>query len=76
VSAWVRYHTDGPLDKEASAGLNRLTGRQLAAVRASLPAPANRAPLAVPSRGLLDQEELLLQVGHVQESSTSVPARQ
>jgi type VII secretion protein EccE len=76
VSAWVRYHTDGPLPKEASTGLNRLTGRQLAAVRASLPAPANRAPLAVPSRGLLDQEELLLQVGHVQESSTSVPARQ
>ena len=76
VSAWVRYHTDGPLPKEASAGLNRLTGRQLAAVRASLPAPASRAPLAVPSRGLLDQEELLLKVGHVQESSTSVPARQ
>jgi type VII secretion protein EccE len=76
VSAWVRYHTDAPLPKAASAGLNRLTGRQLAAVRASLPAPANRAPLAVPSRGLLDQEELLLQVGHVQESSTSVPARQ
>jgi len=76
VSAWVRYHTDAPLAKEASAGLNRLTGRQLAAVRASLPAPASRAPLAVPSRGLLDQEELFLQVGHVQESSTSVPARQ
>ncbi len=76
VSAWVRYHTDGPLAKEASAGLNRLTGRQLAAVRASLPAPANRAPLAVPTRGLLDQEELLLHMGHVQESSTSVPSRQ
>ncbi len=76
VSAWVRYHTDGPLPREASSGLNRLTGRQLAAVRASLPAPASRAPLAVPSRGLLDHEELLLQVGHVQESSTSVPARQ
>ncbi|MGA7054883.1 MAG: type VII secretion protein EccE, partial [Mycobacterium sp.] len=76
VSAWVRYHTDGPLPKEASAGLNRLTGRQLAAVRASLPAPASRALLVAPSRGLLDQEELRLQLGHVQESSTSIPARQ
>ncbi len=76
VSAWVRYHTDGPLPKEASAGLNRLTGRQLAAVRASLPAPASRALLVAPSRGLLEQEELTLQLGHVQESSTSIPALQ
>lgn len=76
VSAWVRYHTDGPLSKDVSAGLNRLTGRQLAAVRASLPAPSTRSPLAVPSRGLLDQDELVLQVGHLQESATSVPAGQ
>ena len=76
VSAWVRYHTDGPLDREVSAGLNRLTGRQLAAVRASLPAPSTRALLDLPSRDLLDHDELTLQVAHVQESSTSVPARQ
>lgn len=76
VSAWVRYHTDRPVSKDVSAGLNRLTGRQLAAVRASLPAPSTRSLLAVPSRGLLDQDELVLQVGHVQESETSVPARQ
>ena len=76
VSAWVRYHTDGPLPRDVSAGLNRLTGRQLAAVRASLPAPSTRALLVVPSRGLLEQDELILQVGHVQESAASVPARQ
>lgn len=76
VSAWVRYHTDRPVSRDVSAGLNRLTGRQLAAVRASLPAPSTRSPLAVPSRGLLDQVELVLQVGHLQESETSVPARQ
>jgi hypothetical protein len=39
VSAWVRYHSAKRLPKEVTAGLNRLTGRQLAAVRASLPAP-------------------------------------
>jgi type VII secretion protein EccE len=75
VSAWVRYHTDSPLTKDISAGLNRLTGRQLAAVRASLPAPARRTVLAVPSRGLLDQDELILQVGHLQENAASAPAQ-
>lgn len=75
VSAWVRYHTDRPLSKEISAGLNRLTGRQLAAVRASLPAPASHSLLTVPSRGLLDQDELILQVGHLQESAASAPAQ-
>ena len=40
VSAWVRYHSEERLGKDVWAGLNRLTGRQLAAVRASLPAPA------------------------------------
>jgi hypothetical protein len=30
--------------------VNRLTGRQLAAVRASLPSPAKRPPLVVPTR--------------------------
>ena len=76
VSAWVRYHTDGKLPKEVSAGLNRLTGRQLAAVRASLPTPSIRARLVLPSRTLHDYDELLLSVGQAQESSTSLPAGQ
>jgi hypothetical protein len=45
------------------AGLNRLTGRQLAAVRASLPAPATRPPLVVPARALRDNEQLMVRVG-------------
>ncbi len=76
VSAWVRYHSDGRLPKEVSAGLNRLTGRQLAAVRASLPAPTIRSPLAVPSRGLHDDDELVLSVGQAPESSPGVPVAQ
>ncbi|BBX61504.1 ESX-5 secretion system protein EccE5 [Mycobacterium saskatchewanense] len=76
VSAWVRYHSDGRLPREVSAGLNRLTGRQLAAVRASLPAPTIRTQLVVPSRGLHDDDELVLSVGQVQESSAGVPAAQ
>jgi hypothetical protein len=63
VSAWVRYHSGEPLGKGAWAGLNRLTGRQLAAVQASLPAPATRPPLVVPARGLRDNEQLTVRVG-------------
>lgn len=63
VSAWVRYHSAEPLGKDARAGLNRLTGRQLAAARASLPAPARRPPLVVPARALHDNEELTVRVG-------------
>ncbi|MGB8391807.1 MAG: type VII secretion protein EccE, partial [Mycobacterium sp.] len=76
LAAWVRYHSDGRLPKEASAGLNRLTGRQLAAVRASLPAPTTRTLLAVPSRPLYDDDELVLSVGQLRESSAGVPAAQ
>ncbi len=68
VSAWVRYHSDSRLPREISAGLNRLTGRQLAAVRASLPAPTTRPLLTVPSRELRDHDELVMSVGQVQES--------
>jgi type VII secretion protein EccE len=63
VSAWVRYHSEERLGKEVWAGLNRLTGRQLAAVRASLPAPAMRPPLVVPARALRDDEQLEVRVG-------------
>jgi type VII secretion protein EccE len=76
LSAWVRYHSDRRLSRDVSSGLNRLTGRQLAAVRASLPAPAARPLLVVPSRALLDDDDLALSVGQVRESSASVPVAQ
>ncbi|OIN79180.1 type VII secretion protein EccE [Mycobacterium malmoense] len=76
LSAWVRYHSDGRLPRQISSGLNRLTGRQLAAVRASLPAPTARPLLVIPGRGLLDDDDVVLSVGQVRESSASVPAAQ
>jgi type VII secretion protein EccE len=63
VSAWVRYHSTTKLHKDVWTGLNPLTGRQLAAVRASLPAPTTRPPLRVPGRVLRDGEQLLVPVG-------------
>jgi type VII secretion protein EccE len=71
LSAWVRYHSDSRLPREVSAGLNRLTGRQLAAVRASLPAPTSRPLLLVPARELHDEEDLMLSLGQVDENLTS-----
>jgi type VII secretion protein EccE len=62
VSAWVRYHSKELLGKDVWAGLNRLTGRQFAAVRASLPAPAKRPPLVVPARALSEHEQLAVRV--------------
>ncbi len=76
LSAWVRYHSESRLPKEVSAGLNRLTGRQLAAVRASLPAPTTRPLLVVPSRELRDQDEVVLSIGQERESATSTPVGQ
>ncbi|BBX44856.1 type VII secretion system ESX-5 subunit EccE5 [Mycobacterium cookii] len=63
VSVWVRYHSDKRLRKEAFSGLNRLTGRQLGAVAASLPAPTSRRPLPMPSRTLTTADEILVPVG-------------
>lgn len=74
VSGWVRYHSDGRLSRDVSAGLNRLTGRQLASVRASLPAPAPRALLVVPSRTLHHDDDLVLSVDQTRESAAGVPA--
>jgi ESX secretion system protein EccE len=71
ISAWVRYHSADRLPRQVSSGLNRLTGRQLAAVRASLPAPTARPILVVPSRTLLDDDDLVLSVGEARESSES-----
>lgn len=76
VSAWVRYHTEKRLPRAISAGLNRLTGRQLAAVRASLPAPATHASLVVPSRAVHHDDELTLSVGQLQGSPAGVPVAQ
>lgn len=63
VSAWVRYHSDRRLPKDIWNGLNRLTGRQLAAVCASLPNPVARSPLEVPGRVLGAAEDLAVPVG-------------
>jgi type VII secretion protein EccE len=76
LSAWVRYHSERRLPRNVSSGLNRLTGRQLAAVRASLPAPAAHPLLIVPSRPLLDDDDLVLSVGQERESAASVPVAQ
>jgi hypothetical protein len=63
VSAWVRYHSAQQLPKDVLSRLNRLTGRQLAAVRASLPTPARRHLLVVPARVLRDSERLAVRLG-------------
>jgi type VII secretion protein EccE len=68
LSGWVRFHSDSRLSRDVSGGLNRLTGRQLAAVRASLPAPTLHPLLVVPGRELRDHDELALSVGQAQES--------
>ena len=76
LSAWVRYHSDSRLPRDISSGLNRLTGRQLAAVRASLPAPTTRSPLLVPTQELRDEDDLVLPLSQVQEHATSAPVGQ
>lgn len=76
MSAWVRYHTENRLRRDVSGGLNRLTGRQLAAVRASLPAPSTRPLLVVPSRVLRADDELALSVDQLRGSPAGVPAAQ
>ena len=65
VSAWVRYHSAEPLPKEVWSGLNRFTGRQLPALRASLPTPQTR-PLHVPSRVLSTADDLAVPLGPVE----------
>jgi hypothetical protein len=59
----VRYHSKQRLGKDTWAGLNPLTGRQMAAVQASLPAPAMRSPLVVPARALGDDDQLAVRLG-------------
>jgi type VII secretion protein EccE len=74
VSAWVRHHSDKRLRKDVWGGLNRLTGRQLGAVGASLPAPESGRPLAVPSRSLGGDEDIWVPVGAVPQQSQSPAA--
>jgi type VII secretion protein EccE len=76
MSAWVRYHTESRLRRDVSGGLNRLTGRQLAAVRASLPAPSTRPLLVVPSRILRADDELALSVDQLRGNPAGVAVAQ
>ncbi|MFZ0903704.1 MAG: type VII secretion protein EccE [Mycobacterium sp.] len=69
VAVWVRYHSDKRLRKETFGVLNRLTGRQLGAVAASIPAPSSRRPLPMPSRILDDGEGILVPVGAIAQIS-------
>lgn len=62
VSVLVRYHTGRRLRRNMWAGLNRLNGRQLTALRTSLPTPLRRT-LAVPARQLDDHEPLQVPLG-------------
>jgi type VII secretion protein EccE len=71
VAVWVRYHSHNRLRKETFGGLNRLTGRQLGAVAASLPAPTSRRPLPMPSRILDDGEGILVPVGAIAQQQIS-----
>lgn len=65
VSAFVRYHSDKRLPKSMWSGLNRLTGRQLHAVRASLPAPMAGPALMMSSRVLSDDESVTVAIDPV-----------
>lgn len=62
VSVLVRYHSASRLRRNAWAGLNRLNGRQLTALRGSLPTPMRRT-LVVPTRPVNRQETLQVPLG-------------
>lgn len=62
IAVLVRYHSANRLRRNITAGLNRLNGRQLTALRTSLPTPMRRT-LAVPARVLDDQESLQVPLG-------------
>jgi len=75
VAVWVRYHSHQRLSKATFNGLNRLTGRQLGAVAASIPAPTSRRPLPMPSRILDDGEGILVPVGAIAQISHAEASR-
>ena len=62
VAVLVRYHTASRLRRNASAGLNRLNGRQLTALSTSLPTPTQHT-LAVPARVLNGEDSLQVPLG-------------
>lgn len=72
VSVVVRLHGEEPPSKSATAGLNRLGGRQLAAVRASLAIPTARAAPAVPTRRLEVDDDLEVPLGSASPATTAV----
>ncbi len=67
VSVLARYHHGDRLSKQAWVGLNRLTGRQLSAVCASLPTPVWQSVPALPERELDDQDPLAVSLGAEQQ---------
>jgi type VII secretion protein EccE len=62
VSVLVRYHSANRLRRNMWSGLNRLNGRQLTALRTSLPTPMRRT-LAVPARQVGEQDSLQIPLG-------------
>jgi len=71
VAVLVRYHSASRLRRDTIAGLNRLNGRQLAALRTSLPTPT-QPTLAVPTRRLGGGEPLRVPLG---PTAPPLPAR-
>jgi type VII secretion protein EccE len=74
VSVVVRLHREQPPSKSATAGLNRLGGRQLAAVRAGLPIPTASAAPTVPARRLEVDDDLEVPLGSAAPGMTAVGA--
>jgi type VII secretion protein EccE len=74
VSVVVRMHGEEPPSKSATAGLNRLGGRQLAAVRAGLPIPTASAAPTVPARRLEVDDDLEVSLGSASPAMTAVGA--
>jgi type VII secretion protein EccE len=74
VSVVVRLHGEQPPSKSATAGLNRLGGRQLAAVRAGLAIPTASAALTVPARRLEVDDGLEVSLGSAAPAMTAVGA--
>jgi type VII secretion protein EccE len=72
VSVVVRLHSEERPSKSATAGLNRLGGRQLAAVRASLPIPTASAAPTVPARRLEVDDELEVPLGSASPAMTAM----
>lgn len=75
VSVLVRYHSAQRLRRNITAGLNRLNGRQLTALRTSLPTPLRRT-LAVPAQQLSELETLQVPLGPPVPEPAAGPVQQ